>query len=63
MAGTEKVLVLKAESYISIVFIGNLSWVVTEEQLRNFVDQVDPSSVISVEIKRHEDTKKSKGWG
>lgn len=43
------------------VFVGNLSWSTTNEQLMEFAQRT--SNVVSVEVKRHEDTLRSKGWG
>lgn len=43
------------------VYAGNLSWSTTEEQLKAFANVGD--GVLSAEVKRHEDTKRSKGWG
>lgn len=45
------------------VFVGNLPWTTTEEQLKLFFLQVEGNALVGVEIKRHEDTKRSKGWG
>jgi RNA recognition motif-containing protein len=44
-----------------IVYAGNLSWSTTDEQLLAFASF--GSGIVSAEIKRHEDTKRSKGWG
>ena len=43
------------------VYAGNLSWSTTEEQLLSFGG--GDRGAISAEIKRHKDTKRSKGWG
>lgn len=43
------------------MYAGNLSWSTTDEQLLAFATAGD--GVILAEIKRHEDTKRSKGWG
>jgi RNA recognition motif-containing protein len=43
------------------VYAGNLSWSTTEEQLLSFAGA--DRGAISAEIKRHKDTKRSKGWG
>jgi hypothetical protein len=45
----------------NVVYAGNLSWSTTDEQLLAFASAGD--GVISAEIKRHDDTKRSKGWG
>jgi hypothetical protein len=43
------------------VFVGNLTWSTTSEHLKDFANQV--GRVVSAEVKRHEDTSRSKGWG
>lgn len=43
------------------VFVGNLTWSTTSEQLQEFAAPV--GRVVSAEVKRHEDTARSKGWG
>jgi len=43
------------------VFVGNLTWSTSNEQLKEFVSSVGP--IVSAEVKRHEDTARSKGWG
>ena len=43
------------------VYAGNLSWSTTDEQLLAFASA--GGGIQSAEIKRHEDTKRSKGWG
>jgi len=45
----------------NVVFIGNLAWSTTEENLRAFASSVGP--VLSVQIQAHADTGRSKGWG
>lgn len=47
----------------AIVFAGNLAWVTTSEGLRDFVAGANIPEFIDCEVKRHEDTKRSKGWG
>ena len=44
-----------------VVYAGNLSWTTTDEQLLAFANP--ERGAISTEIKRHKDTKRSKGWG
>ena len=44
-----------------LVFIGNLSWTTTEDDIKTFVGNV--GSIVSITIKRHSDTQRSKGWG
>ena len=43
------------------VYAGNLSWSTTEEQLLSFGG--GDRGAMCAEIKRHKDTKRSKGWG
>ena len=43
------------------MYAGNLSWTTTDEQLLAFANT--ERGAISAEIKRHKDTKRSKGWG
>ena len=43
------------------VFVGNLTWSTSNEQLQEFAAPV--GRVVSAEVKRHEDTARSKGWG
>eukprot|EP01041_Mallomonas_annulata_P006909 gene6909-14027_t len=43
------------------VFVGNLSWSTNEEDLCRFMSS--SGEVLSTEIKRHEDSSRSKGWG
>ncbi len=43
------------------VFIGNLPWMCSNNQLADFLGQV--GTVIFAEVQRYEDTKRSKGWG
>ncbi|GAB5033406.1 rna binding protein [Nannochloropsis oceanica] len=45
----------------NVVFIGNLAWSTSEENLRVFASSVGP--VLSVQIQAHADTGRSKGWG
>lgn len=45
----------------NVVFIGNLAWSTSEENLRAFASSVGP--VLSVQIQAHADTGRSKGWG
>lgn len=44
------------------VFIGNLSWITNSEQLFAFLSQIGPV-VLVAEVRRYEDTNRSKGWG
>ena len=44
------------------VYVGNLTWTLTDEQFLEFAQRGDPA-VESLEIMRHEDTNRSKGWG
>lgn len=57
------ILVGSIERTAAIVFAGNLAWVTTSEGLREFVAAANISEFIDCEVKRHEDTKRSKGWG
>lgn len=43
------------------VFIGNLAWGTTEEIVATFCSQA--GEVVKVEVMRHDDTGRSKGWG
>lgn len=45
------------------VFVGNLAWDVTEELLHEFTSNLSVQGLIKIEVKRYEDTKRSKGWG
>jgi RNA recognition motif-containing protein len=47
----------------SAVFVGNLAWATTSDQLLKYIDEAIDGGITSVEVKRHEDTKRSKGWG
>lgn len=43
------------------VYIGNLAWTTNSEQLLEFLMRA--GNVTSAQVQRHEDTKRSKGWG
>eukprot|EP01041_Mallomonas_annulata_P011570 gene11570-24196_t len=43
------------------VFVGNLPWTVTTEELSTFMSQA--GKVISAEVQRHDASGRSKGWG
>ena len=43
-----------------IVFVGNLSWTTTVDQLMSFLSQA--GGIISTEVQHFEDTNRSKGW-
>mmetsp|Transcript_14431 Transcript_14431/g.18917 ORF Transcript_14431/g.18917 Transcript_14431/m.18917 type:complete len:290 (+) Transcript_14431:237-1106(+) len=43
------------------VFVGNLAWSTTDEELNEFMSKA--GTVVSAEIQTHEDTGRSKGWG
>eukprot|EP01031_Cornospumella_fuschlensis_P033736 gene33736-40816_t len=43
------------------IYVGNLSWTTNSEQLLEFLMRA--GGVLSAEVQRHEDTKRSKGWG
>lgn len=43
------------------VFIGNLAWLTTEESVATFCSEA--GEVVKVEVMRHDDTGRSKGWG
>ncbi|CAM9724097.1 unnamed protein product, partial [Choristocarpus tenellus] len=45
----------------STVFVGNLSWSTTSDDLRNFMSSV--GEVVSAEVQSHADSGRSKGWG
>lgn len=44
-----------------LVFIGNLTWTTTEDEITTFVRNI--GGVVNITIKRHSDTQRSKGWG
>mmetsp|Transcript_6467 Transcript_6467/g.10884 ORF Transcript_6467/g.10884 Transcript_6467/m.10884 type:complete len:274 (+) Transcript_6467:228-1049(+) len=44
-----------------LVFVGNLTWSTTSEQLEGFGNQC--GIVVKAEVSRHADTMRSKGWG
>ena len=44
-----------------VVFAGNLTWSVTNEDLINLITPVVP--LLSIDVQRHADSKRSKGWG
>eukprot|EP01033_Poteriospumella_lacustris_P001142 gene1142-836_t len=44
-----------------MVFVGNLTWTTTDEDLVTFLSQ--QGNVLKAEVQRYEDTKRSKGWG
>lgn len=43
------------------VFVGNLAWSTTDEELLEFAAQ--NGEVRAAHVQRHEDTGRSKGWG
>jgi RNA recognition motif-containing protein len=43
------------------VFIGNLAWITTNEDLSEFLSPA--GLLVQVEIQRYKDTHRSKGWG
>jgi len=43
------------------VFVGNLAWSTTDEQLSAFM--APAGNIVSAEVQTHEDTGRSKGWG
>lgn len=43
------------------VYVGNLAWTTNSEQLLEFL--LRAGGVLSAQVQRHEDTKRSKGWG
>lgn len=45
----------------STVFVGNLSWGTTSEDLRAFMSAL--GEVVSAEVQSHADSGRSKGWG
>lgn len=45
------------------VFAGNLAWSTTTEMLHDFVTSSNVPDFVDCEVKRHDDTKRSKGWG
>ncbi|CAM9618725.1 unnamed protein product, partial [Ectocarpus sp. 13 AM-2016] len=45
----------------STVFVGNLSWGTTSEDLRTFMGSL--GEVVSAEVQSHADSGRSKGWG
>lgn len=45
----------------STVFVGNLSWGTTSEDLRNFMGSL--GEVVSADVQSHADSGRSKGWG
>lgn len=44
-----------------MIFVGNLTWTTTDEDLVTFLSQ--QGNVLKAEVQRYEDTKRSKGWG
>jgi len=49
-----------AAGYSERLAVGNLAWATDNEELRNFLSQA--GTVTSVEVQRHSDTGRSKGW-
>lgn len=45
----------------STVFVGNLSWGTTSDDLRAFMASL--GEVLSAEVQSHADSGRSKGWG
>ncbi|CAN0591061.1 unnamed protein product [Laminaria digitata] len=45
----------------STVFVGNLSWGTTSDDLRAFMCSL--GEVVSAEVQSHADSGRSKGWG
>jgi hypothetical protein len=43
--------------------VGNLSWATTNELLTEFVQAQSIQGLVNVQIQRHKDTNRSKGWG
>ena len=43
------------------VFVGNLSWSTTNEDLKTFFRS--SGNLVGVEVQLHDDTRRSKGWG
>ena len=43
------------------MFVGNLSWGTTSEDLRNFMGSL--GEVVSADVQSHADSGRSKGWG
>lgn len=48
---------------VATVFAGNLAWSTTTEMLHDFVTAENVPDFVKCEVKRHEDTRRSKGWG
>lgn len=45
------------------VFVGNLAWDVTDELFQEFASSLNLEGLVKIEVKRYEDSKRSKGWG
>jgi RNA recognition motif-containing protein len=46
---------------VKTVFVGNLAWNTTDEELRDFMAQ--SGTVTSATVQSHADSGRSKGWG
>jgi len=53
----------KNDHAAATVFAGNLAWSTTTEMLHEFVSSANVPDLVDCEVKRHDDTKRSKGWG
>jgi RNA recognition motif-containing protein len=50
-----------ADEINNVIFVGNLAWTTTNEDLKTFFSAA--GKVINCEVKRFPDTYRSKGWG